>query len=158
MMISILHKLLSTGTVAAKAGMEEVHSEVLAASKACMVNHIKVTGRPPRRATTSIQPLQRPRVHSHSSTLHLAETAPLLEVSAIMRVLGRHNHRTTLSSIPELVPATMVACLMYLGALSRPTRGRPRGLAPTWANRAVTTTHFAIMVIRPRYLVAPVLR
>ena len=54
MMISILHTLLSTGTVAAKADMEEVLSEVPEGSKACMVNHIKGMGHPHRRATTTM--------------------------------------------------------------------------------------------------------
>lgn len=158
MMISILHKLLSTGTVAAKVGMEEVLSEVPGGSKACMVNHIKGTGRTLRRRTTSIQHLQRIRAHSHSNTRHLAETALLLEVSATLGGLGRRNRRITLSNIPGLVLVIMVACLMCLGVLSRPIRGRIRVLALTWSNRAATMIHFAIMVIRPKCLVAPVLR
>ena len=158
MMISILHKLLSTGTVVAKADTEEVPSPVPEGSKACMVNHIKGMGRPHRQVTTSIQPLQRILVRSHSSTLHLVETALLREVLVIMGALGRRNHRNTLSSILALVLAIMVACLTYLGVLSQTIRARAQVLALTWANKAATTTHFATMVNRPKYRVAPVLR
>ena len=157
MMINILHKLLSMGTVAAKADTE-VLSEVPEESKACMVNHIKDTGRPRKRVTTSIQRPQRTLVHSHSSTLHLVEIAPLREVSVVMGALGRHNHQNILSSIRALVLAIMVACLTYLGVLSQPIKGRPQVLALTLANKAATTTHFATMVNRRKYLVDPVLR
>ena len=129
MMISILHKLLSTGMVAAKGGMEEVLLEVREASKACMVNHIKGMGRPPRRAMISIQrPLQMP---SHSSTHPLVGTALLPEISATMRVLGRHNHPKILSSIPALVLAITVTCLTSLAVLSRISQGKTRGLGLT---------------------------
>ena len=158
MMINILHKILSTGTVAAKADTEEVLSEVPEGSKACMVNHIRDMGRPRKRAMTSIQRLQRTLVRSHSSTLHLVEIAPLLEVSVVMGAPGRHNHRNTLSSIPALVLAITVACLTCLGVLSLPTRGRTQDSALTLANKPATTTHFATMVNHRKYLVGPVLR
>ena len=132
MMISILHKLLSMGTVAVKPDTGEVLSEVPEENKACMVNHIKDMGRPHRPAMTRIQPLRRTRVRSDTSTRHLAERALLPEVSAAMGVLGRHNHRRMLSSILAPVPATTVVCLMYLGkGLSRPTKAKTRELAPT---------------------------
>ena len=158
MMISILHKLISTGMVAAKVGMEEVLSEVLEGSKACMVNLIKGMARPHRRATTSIQPLQRTQVPSHSSTRHLAETALLPEVSATMGALGRHSQPRTPSNFRALVLATIVAYLMYLGVPIRTSRGRIRGSLLIWVNRAATTTKFATLVIRPKYLVVQVLR
>ena len=41
MMINILHKILSSGMVAAKADTVEDHLEVLAASKGCMDRPIK---------------------------------------------------------------------------------------------------------------------
>lgn len=157
MMINILHKLLSTGTVAAKADTEEVLSEVPEGSKACMVNHIKDMGRPHRRVTTNIQPLQRTLVRSHSSTLHLVGIALLREVLVVMDALGRHNHQNTLSSIPALVLRIMVACLTCLGVLSQPIRGRTQGSALTLANKAATMTHFATMVNRRKYQVVPVL-
>ena len=157
MTINILHTLLSTGTVAAKAGMEEVLLGGLEGSKACMVNHIKGMGQIHRQAMTSTLPLLRTRVLSHSNTHHLVEKAPILEVSATMGVPGRHSHPRTLSNIPALVLATILACLMFLGVLSQPIRGRIRGLALTWANRAVTTIRFAAMAIHPRCLVVPVL-
>lgn len=158
MMINILHKLLSTGTVAAKAVTEEVLSEVPEGNKACMVNHIKDMELPHKRVTTSIQHLQQTLGRSHSSTLRLVEIAPLREVLVVMAALGRHNHRNILSSIPALALAIMVACLMCLGVLSQPTKGRPLVLALTLANKAATTTHFAHMVNRRKSLVAPVLR
>ena len=158
MMISILHKLLSTGTVAAKGDMEEVLLGAAEESRACMGNHIRGTGLLHRQTTTTIQLLQRTRVHSHSSTRHPVERALLPEDSVLMGVLGRRNHRRTLSNFPALELATMVAFLMCLGALNRTTRDRIQGLALTWANRAVAMTRSATMVIRPKYLVAPVLR
>ena len=158
MMISILHKILSTGTVAAKVVMEEVLSEVPEGSKACMANPIKGMGRPHRRATISIQPLQRMRVPLHSSTRHLVETALPPRVSATMGVPGLRNHLTTLNNILALVQATIVAYLMYLGVPSRTSRGRIPGSVPTWVNRVVTTTNSATMVIRPKYLAVQVLR
>ena len=157
MMINILHKLLSMGTVAARAVMEGVLLEVPGESKACMVNHIKGTGRPNKRATTSIRPLLRTRVPLHISTHLLVETVRLPEVSAAMGVQGRHSQRKTLSNIPALVLATMAACLMCLGVLSRAIKGRTPDSVPTWANRAVTTIHFAIIVTRPRGPMVPVL-
>ena len=126
MMISILHKLLSTGTVATKADMEEVPLEAPEGSKECTVNHIKGMGRPHRQVTTTTRPLLPTQVPSHSSTRHLVEIALLPADSAIMGVLGRHSHPRIHSSILVLVGATIVACLMYLGALSRPIRGRTR--------------------------------
>lgn len=157
MMISILHKILSTGTVAAKVVMGEVLLEVPEGSKACMVNHIKVMGRPHRRATTSIQRLQRMRVPSHSNTRHLVETVLLPRVSATMGVLGLRNHLKTLSNILALVLVTIIACLMCLGVLSRTSLGRTQGLVPTWVNRVVATTNSATIPIRPKYLVVQVL-
>lgn len=158
MMISILHKILSTGTVAAKVVMGEVLLEVAEGSKACMVNHIKGMGRPHRRAMTSIQPLQRMRVPSHSNTRHLVETALLPRVSATMGVLDLRNHLTTLSNILALVLVPIVACLMYLGVPSRTFQGRTQGLVPTWVNRVVTRTNSATIAIRPKYLAVQVLR
>ena len=158
MMISILHKILSTGTVAAKADTEEDLSEVAEGSKACMVNHIKGMGRPHRRAMTSIQPLQRTLVRLHNSTRHLVETALLPEVLVVMCARGRRSHRRILSSFPALVLAITVARPTSSGALSQTTKGRTRDLALTLANRAATTTHFATLVIRRKYLVGPVLR
>lgn len=156
MMTSILHKILSTGTVAAKVVMGEVLLEVPEGSKACMVNHIKGTGRPHRRATSSIPPLQRMRAPSHSNTRHLVETALLPRFLATMGVLGLRNHPTTLSNILALVLATMVACLMYLGVPSRISQRRIRGLVPTWVNRVVMRTKSATIAIRPKYLAVQV--
>lgn len=157
MMISILHKLLSTGTVEAKADTEEVPSGVPEESKACMVSHIKGMGRLHRRAMTSIQPLQRTPVRSPSNTRHLVETALLPEVLVTMGALGRHNRQRILSNIPELVLPIMVACLTCLGVLSRTIRGRTRGLAPTSASKAAMTILFATMGILRKYLVVPAL-
>ena len=159
MMISILHKLLSTGTVATKADMEEVPLEAREGSKECTVNPIKGMGRPHRQVTTTTtRPLLPTQVPSHSSTRHLVEIALLPAVSAIMGVLDRHSHPRIHSNILALVGATIVACLMYLGALSRPIRGRTRDSVLIWASRAATTTHFATMVIHPKCLEVPVLR
>lgn len=158
MMISILHKILSTGTVATKVVMGEDLLEVPEGSKACMVNHIKGTGRPHRRATTSIRPLQRMRVPSHNNTRHLVETALLPRVSATMGVLGLRNLLTTLSNILALVLVTIVAYLMYLGVPSPTSPGRTQGLVPTWVNRVVTRTNSATIAIRPKYLAVQVLR
>ncbi len=149
MMISILHKILSTGTAAAKADTEEVLSVVPEGSKPCMVNRIKGMGRPHRRAMTSIPPLQRTLVRLHSSTRHLVETALLLEGWVIMDALGRRNHRRTLSNFPALWLATMVARLTCLGVLSPIIRGKIRELAPTLAIRAATTRS-AILGIQPK--------
>ena len=157
MMINILHKLISTGTVAAKVGMEVVLLEVLEGSKACMVNLIKGMGRPHRRATTSIQPLRRTRVPSHSSTRHLAETALLPEVSATMGVLDRRSQPRTPSNFLALVLATIVAYLMYLGVPIPTSRGRTRDSVLIWVNRAVMTTKSATIVTPPKYLVVRVL-
>ena len=158
MMINILHKLLSTGTVAAKVDTEEVLSGVPEGSKACMVNHIKDMVHPHRRVTTNIQPLQQTLVRSHSSTPHLVGIALLREVLVVMDALGRHNRRNILSSIPALVLPITVAYLTCLGVLSQPIRGRTQGSAPTLAaNKAATMTHFATMVNRRKYLVVLVL-
>ena len=158
MMTNILHKLLSTGTVEVRVDMEEVLLEAPEGSRVCMANRIKGMEPPHRRAMTSIQPLQQTQVPLHSSTRHLVETALLQEVSVIMAVRGPRNHPRPLSNIPALVLATIVPCLMCLGVLSRISRGRTRGLVPTWVNRVVTRTRFAIIVTRPKDLVVQALR
>ena len=158
MMINILHKLLSTGTVAAKAGTVEVLLGEPEVSRGCMVNHIKGMGHPHRRATTSIQHLRQTQVLLHSSTPHLVGTALLPEASATMGVQGQHNRPRILNSFPALVPATITAYLMYLGAPSRTSRGKTRGSVLIWVNRVGTRTKFAILAIRPKYLVVQALR
>ena len=157
MMINILHKLLSTGTVAAKAGMVEVLLGEPEVSRACMVNRIKGMGHPHSRATTSIRHLRRMQVPLHSSIPHLVGTALLPEASATMGVLGQHNRPRIRSSTPALVLATITAYLMCLGAPSRTSRGRTRGSVLTWVNRVGTRTKFAILAIRPKYPVVQAL-
>ena len=158
MMINILHKLLSTGTVAAKAGTVEVLLGEPEASRACMVNHIKRMGHPHRRATISIRHPQPTQVLLLNSTPHPVGTALLPEeASAIMAVLGQHKRPRIPSSIPALAPATTTAYLMSLGAPSRTSRGKTRGLVLTWVNRMGTRTKSAISAIRPKYPVVQAL-
>ena len=158
MMINILHKILSTGTVAAKAGMVEVLLGEPEVSRACMVNRIRGMGHPHRQATTSIRHLRRTQVLLHSSTPHPVGTALLPEASVTMGVLGQHNRPRILSSIPALVLATITAYLMCLGVPSPTSRGKVRGWVLTWVNRVGTRTNFAILATRPKYPVVQALR
>ena len=157
MMINILHKILSTGTVAAKGRMVEVLLGEPEVSRACMVNHIKGMGRPHKRATTSIRHLRRMQVLLRSSTPHPVGTALLPEASATMGVPGQHNRPRILSSIPVLALAIITAYLTCLGGPSRTSRGKPRGWVHTWVHRVGMRTKFATLAIRPKYPVVQAL-
>lgn len=80
MMTSILHKIISTGTVAAKLDMEGVPLEALEASKACMDNPTKGMECLPRLPMINTPRLQQMLEHLVNNTRLLAEIALPQEV------------------------------------------------------------------------------
>jgi len=124
MKTNILHKILSSGTEAARVDTEEGRLEAPVESKGCMGSHINLTGCLHKHPTISIPPLQLMRVLSVSNSLQL-----LLEIAlplVITDVLDLRNLQKILNSSEPLGRVITAACLTLLDVLSRGIQDKAR--------------------------------
>ena len=158
MMNIILHKILSSGTVAARVDMEEVLLEVVQESKGRM-DSTNIIRRP---LMNSTRPLRQTTEDSILMFRHLVGIALLQEVSVTMDALVRHSQRRIPSNTLVVVVVVVVqvitaAYLTCLGVRNLATRDRVQALEFTWASKAVMKTQLAAMAIPRKCLGAQVL-